>query len=114
MNVGAERHLTDHAAEPALLPRLLPRIFLGLVTGTFLFGWAAGVLVVLKCWRLGRAPQWMMVSGAGYLTFMLIPIVTGFGFTWISSRLVSRGWGGVPLGFLALGLCGLVAGMMVL
>jgi hypothetical protein len=88
--------------------------FRALVTGTFLFGWAAGVLLVLKSWRLFHAPRWMMVSGAGYVTFMLIPIICGIGVTRLSGRLISRGWGGTSVRFLALGLCGLVAGLMAL
>lgn len=88
--------------------------FRALVTGTFLFGWAAGVLLVLKSWHLLHAPRWMMVSGAGYVTFMLVPIICGFAVTRISARLISRGWGGTSVRFLALGLCGLVAGLMAI
>jgi len=100
------RHIGDEGADT--------RTFLGLVTGTFALGWAAGVLLVLKSWHLFRAPRWMMVSGAGYVTFMLVPIVFGFAVTWLSSRLVSRGWGRVSLGFLGLGLCGLIAGLLAI
>jgi hypothetical protein len=88
--------------------------FRALVTGIFLFGWAAGVLLVLKTWHLVHAPRWMMISGAGYVTFMLIPIICGFGVTQIWGRLISRGWGGAPVRFLALGLCALVAGLMAI
>ena len=87
---------------------------MGLVTGTFGLGWVAGILLVLKSWHLFRAPRWMMFSGAGYVTFMLVPIVFGFGVTWLSSRLISRGWGRVSLGFLGLGLCGLIVGLMAI
>ena len=113
MNGGAETRFTDDAWKGSFR-RAPHRVFLGLVTGTFAVGWAAGVLLVLKSWHLFHAPRWLMVSGAGYVTFMLIPIVCGFLVTWLASRLVSRGWGGPAMGFLALGLCGLVAGLMVL
>jgi hypothetical protein len=88
--------------------------FLAFVTGTFLFGWVMGVLLVLKAWRLVHAPRWMMVSGAGYVTFMLIPIICGFLVARLCSWLISRGWGGMPVGFLALGLCALLAGVLPL
>jgi hypothetical protein len=95
-------------AEPGLTS------FVALVTGTFLFGWVAGVLVVVKSWHLLQAPRWMLVSGAGYVVLMLVPILCGFAVTRVSGRLVSRGWGGLPLRGLALGLCGLVAGLMAI
>jgi hypothetical protein len=85
-----------------------------LVAGTFLFGWTAGLLVVLKCWHLVHAPRWLMVTGAGYVAFMLLPILCGVGVVRLASRLVGRGWGATPFRFLALGLCGLVAGLMAI
>ena len=94
--------------------RTFTRNFLGLVTGTFGLGWAAGALLVLKSWHLFRAPRWMMVSGAGYITFMLVPIVFGFTLTWLCSRLISRGWGRVSLGFFGLGLFGLIVGLLAI
>jgi len=88
--------------------------FLAFVTGTFLFGWLIGLMTVFKLWQLMHAPRWMMVSGVGYVTFMLTPAVTGFVVAWLSGRLVSRGWGGAPLRMLAAGVCGLMAGLLVL
>jgi hypothetical protein len=88
--------------------------FLAFVTGTFLFGWLVGFVAVLKLWHLLHAPRWMMVSGVGYVTFMLFPAVTGFLVAWLCGRLVSRGWGGAPLRMLAVGVCGLMAGLLVL
>jgi hypothetical protein len=82
--------------------------------GTFLFGWLIGLASVLKLWRLLHAPRWMMMSGVGYVTFMLTPAATGFAVAWLSGRLVSRGWGGAPLRMLAAGVCGLMAGLLVL
>jgi hypothetical protein len=84
------------------------------VTGTFLFGWSAGLLLVFKSWQLAHAPRWIMVSGAGYVTLMLVPILCGFAVTRLSSWLIGHGWGGTSLRALALGLCGLVAGMMAI
>jgi hypothetical protein len=55
-----------------------------------------------------------MVSGAGYVTLMLIPIMCGFVCARIAGHLVRRGWGGAPLRVLALGVCGLVAGVMAI
>ena len=55
-----------------------------------------------------------MVSGAGYVTLMLIPTMCGFACARVASRLASRGWGGAPLRALALGIGGLVAGLMAL
>ncbi len=109
------QHTDDGACHPtSWRATTVGHTFVGLVTGTFALGWAAGILVVLKSWHLFHAPRWLMVSGAGYVTFMLVPIVCGFGFTWLSSRLVSRGWGSVGLGFFALGVCGLIAGLMAI
>ena len=95
----------------ANLEQRLPS-FPALVAGTFLFGWAAGLLVVLKGWHLVHAPRWRMVTGVGYVTFMLMPILCGVAVVHLSRGLISRGWGATPVRFLALGLCGLVAGFM--
>jgi hypothetical protein len=76
-----------------------------LITAAFLLGWVAGLLAVWKS-------RWIMVSGAGYVTLMLVPTMCGFVCARVASRLASRGWGGAPLRALALGVCGLVAGLM--
>lgn len=88
--------------------------FTAFVAVTFLFGWVAGVVGVLKSWHLLNVSRWVVFSGAGYVTLMLIPVACGFTCTRVAGRLVSRGWGGAPLRFLALGLCGLVAGLMAI
>jgi hypothetical protein len=105
--MGAQRG--DDEAHPPSSRRLT---FLAFVTGTFLFGWLAGVLLVFKAWHVIDASRWTMVSGGGYITLMLGPIVCGFCCARVAGRLVSRGWGGLPLRALALGVCGLVAGLM--
>ena len=88
--------------------------FVGFVAATFLFGWLSGLLLVLKSWHLFHATRWLMVSGAGYVTLMLIPIMSGFACARIAGHLVRRGWSGTPLRVLALGVCGLVAGVMAI
>lgn len=88
--------------------------FVGFVAATFLFGWLSGLLLVLKSWHLFHATRWLMVSGAGYVTLMLIPIMSGFACARIAGHLVRRGWSGMPLRVLALGVCGLVAGVMAI
>lgn len=88
--------------------------FTAFVGVTFLFGWVAGVLVVLQSWHLLNLSRWVVFSGAGYVTLMLIPVACGFTCTRVAGRLVSRGWGGAPLRLLALGVCGLVAGLMAI
>ena len=88
--------------------------FVAFVAATFLFGWISGLLLVLKSWHLFHATRWLMVSGAGYVTLMLIPIMCGFACARISGHLVRRGWSGAPLRVLALGVCGLVAGVMAI
>jgi hypothetical protein len=88
--------------------------FSAFVGVTFLFGWVAGVLLVLKSWHLLNVSRWVMFSGAGYVTLMLVPVLCGFTCTRVAGRLVSRGWGGAPLRLLALGVCGLVAGLMAI
>jgi hypothetical protein len=90
------------------------RSFLATVAGTFMLGWVLGVVAVLKLWQLSGAPRWMMVTGAGYVIFMILPIASGFALTKVLSRLISRGWTGSSLGFLVLGLCALVAGLFTL
>lgn len=85
-----------------------------LISSTFLLGWVAGVLTVWKSWQLFHASRWIMVSGAGYVTLMLIPTMCGFVCARVASRLASRGWGGAPLRTLALGVCGLVAGLLAI
>jgi hypothetical protein len=86
----------------------------GFVVSTFVFGWVTGLLLVLKSWHLQHATRWLMVSGAGYVTLMLVPILSGFLCVRIAGHLIRRGWGGAPLRALALGLCGLVAGVMAI
>jgi hypothetical protein len=88
--------------------------FAAFVSATFLFGWVSGLLLVLKSWHLFHATRWLMVSGAGYVTLMLIPIMCGFACARIAGHLVRRGWSGAPLRVLALGVCGLVAGVMAI
>lgn len=88
--------------------------FLAFVAATFLFGWLSGLLLVLKSWHLLHATRWLMVSGAGYVTLMLIPIMCGFACARIAGHLTRRGWSGMPLRVLALGVCGLVAGVMAI
>ena len=85
-----------------------------LVTAAFLLGWVAGLLSVWKSWQLFHASRWIMVSGAGYVTLMLIPTMCGFACARAASWLASRGWGGTPLRALALGIGGLVAGLLAL
>ena len=84
------------------------------LAATFLFGWGAGLLLVLKSWHLFHGTRWLMVSGAGYVTLMLIPIMCGFTCARVAGHLVRRGWSGMPLRMLALGVCGLVAGVMAI
>lgn len=85
-----------------------------LVSATFLLGWVAGVLTVWKFWQLFHASRWSLVSGAGYLSLMLIPTMCGVVCARVASQLASRGWGGAPLRALALGVCGLVAGLLAI
>jgi hypothetical protein len=85
-----------------------------LIAVAFLLGWTSGVLVVWKTWQLCHASRWIMVSGAGYVTLMLIPIMCGFVCARVAGHLASRGWSGAPLRTLALGVCGLVAGLMAI
>jgi hypothetical protein len=85
-----------------------------LIASTFLLGWVSGVLMVWKAWQLFHASHWLMIGGAGYVALMLIPIMCGFGCARVAGRLASRGWGRAPLRALALGVCGLVAGLMAI
>ncbi len=88
--------------------------FVGFVGATFLFGWVGGLLLGLKSGHLIHATRWLMVTGAGYVTLMFIPIMSGFACARIAGHLVRRGWSGAPLRVLALGVCGLVAGVMAI
>jgi len=88
--------------------------FSALVAGTFLFGWLLGAAVVLKLWHLAEAPRWMILSGVGYVTLMLPPAITGFALAWCAGRLAGRGWGSASLGLAAVGVLGLVAGLLVI
>src|SRR4029077_13960624 len=45
--------------------------FATFVAGTFLFGWLAGLAIVLKLWQLADVPRWMIFSGTGYVSLML-------------------------------------------
>lgn len=120
MTVGAERRrrlVLDEGDDCP--PRRAPRDrvaagFVAFVTATFLFGWLSGLLLVLKSWHLFHATRWLMISGAGYVTLMLIPIMCGFACARIAGHLARRGWSGMPLRVLALGVCGLVAGVMAI
>jgi hypothetical protein len=91
-----------------------PLPFRAFVTGTFLLGWLGGFAAVFKLWQLAQAPRWMMFSGAGYVTFMLVPALAGVIVTRLAGRLVARGWGGAPLRFVAVGLCGVLAGLLAI
>jgi hypothetical protein len=91
-----------------------PTPFLAFVTATFLLGWLLGVVCVFKVWSLLQAPRWMMFSGAGYVSFVLAPIVLGVAVTVLSGKMCSRGWGGSPVRMLAVGVCGLVLGLVAL
>src|SRR5262245_12641815 len=92
-----------------------PSSFLTFVTSTFMFGWVVGFAIVLKAWHLAHGPRWMlMMSGIGYVTFMLVPAATGFLIAWLARRLVTRGWGTASLRMLAAGVCGLVVGLFAL
>ncbi len=104
----------DHSHSSAPQRDPIAARFVAFVTATFLFGWAAGLLLVLKSWHLCHAMRWLMVSGTGYVTLMLIPIMCGFACARIAGHLARRGWSGMPLRVLALGVCGLVAGVMAI
>ena len=121
VTVGAERRYClvleegDDSREPsATRDAGSAASFAAFVAATFLFGWVGGLLLVLKSWHLFHATRWLMVSGAGYVTLMLIPIMCGFACARIAGHLVRRGWSGTPLRVLALGVCGLVAGVMAI
>ena len=88
--------------------------FATFVAGTFLFGWLAGLALVLKVWLIADVPRWMIFSGIGYVSLMLGPPVVGFAFARVMGRLAGRGFGGAPLGLLGLGVLGLVAGVCAL
>ena len=73
-----------------------------------------GLAIVFKLWHVAHAPRWMMFSGAGYVSLMLPPAVTGFAVAWGMVRLATRGWGRASLGLAGAGAVGLVAGLLVL
>jgi len=122
VTAGAERRWIgggpdDYVGRDASASDWVPPVratLVSLIATAFLVGWIAGVLVVWKSWQLFHASRWIMVSGAGYVTLMLIPIMCGFVCARVASRLASRGWSGAPLRVLALGVCGLVAGLMAI
>jgi hypothetical protein len=120
VTVGAERRCPhaldggDDYRQPLSSRSRVAASFAAFVAATFLFGWVSGLLLVLKSWHLFHATRWLMVSGAGYVTLMLIPIMCGFACARIAGHLVCRGWSGAPLRVLALGVCGLVAGVMAI
>jgi hypothetical protein len=88
--------------------------FLSVVTASFALGWLLGLAGVLKAWNLSHAPRWSVFGGAGHAAFMLIPVVSGIVVTRTAGRLFSRGWGGLSVRFLVLGVCLLLAGVLVL
>lgn len=88
--------------------------FATFVAGSFLFGWLLGLAIVLKLWQLSQAPRWLLVSGVGYVSLILPPTITGFTLAWSTGRLAARGWGRPSLGLAAVGVVGLVAGLLVL
>jgi hypothetical protein len=103
------------SSEPGIAERSSARSHAhAFVAGSFLFGWLAGLAIVLKLWHLAHAPRWMIVSGVGYVTLMLPPTITGFALAWCTGRLAGRGWGPASLGLAAAGVAGLVAGLLAL
>jgi hypothetical protein len=88
--------------------------FLSVVTASFALGWLLGLAMVLKAWNLSHVPRWSVFGGAGHAAFMLIPVVSGILVTRTAGRLFSRGWGGLSVRFLVLGVCLLLAGILVL
>ncbi|HEY2899939.1 MAG TPA: hypothetical protein VGL59_05135 [Polyangia bacterium] len=88
--------------------------FLSVVTASFGLGWLLGLAVVLKAWNLSHAPRWSMFGGAGHAAFMLLPVVSGILVTRVAGHLFSRGWSGTPVRFLVLGVCLLLAGVLVI
>src|ERR1700751_1755572 len=88
--------------------------FLSVVTASFGLGWLLGLAGVLKAWNLSHAPRWSVFGGAGHAAFMLIPVVSGIVGTRLAGRLFSRGWGGLSVRFLALGVCLLLVGVLVI
>ena len=90
------------------------RPYLGLVVGTFVFGWLLGVAIVFKLWQLAHAPRWLVWSGMGTVSFLMAPVISGVLFSRGIGRLAARGWRGAPLGLVGLGACGLVVGLLAL
>ena len=86
---------------------------MSLVTASFALGWLIGLAGVLKVWNLSHAPRWSMFGGAGHAAFMLIPVLSGILVTRATGRLYSRGWGGLSVRFLVLGMCLVLAGVLV-
>jgi hypothetical protein len=84
------------------------------MAGMFLFGWLVGLATILKLWQVADAPRWMMFTGTGYVSLMLAPAIVGFAFAKGMGWLAARGFGGIPLGMLGLGVVGLVAGFCAL
>ena len=105
---------SSRSSSTGLLGRGVAGSFVAFVAVTFLFGWLSGLLLVLKSWHLLHVSRLLMISGAGYVTLMLIPIMCGFVCARIVGHLVRRGWSGIPLRVLALGVCGLVVGVMAI
>ena len=88
--------------------------FAAFLAAAFVFGWLLGLAMVFKLWHLSQAPRWMIYSGAGYVSLMLPPALTGFAVAWSMARLAARGWGRASLGLAGAGAVGLVAGLLVL
>ncbi len=88
--------------------------FLSVVTASFGIGWLLGLAAVLKAWNLSHAPRWSVFGGAGHAAFMLIPVLSGILVTRTAGRLFSRGWGGLSVRFVVLGLGLLLAGVLIL
>jgi hypothetical protein len=85
-----------------------------LVVGTFVLGWMLGVAIVFKLWQLAHAPQWMVFSGMGMVSFLMAPCFGGVLLCRSIGRLAARGWRGAPLGLVGLGACGLILGLLAI
>lgn len=86
--------------------------FPALVGGTFLLGWVIGLAAVLHLWRVMQVPGWMMVSGWGYISLMLLPVSVGIAFTRLAARL-TRGFGMTGAALALLGVVALVGGLLL-
>ena len=82
------------------------------VTAVFVVGWLLGIAAVAKSWQLSHAARGLIFSGAGYVTFMLLPLAFGFLFTRLTSRLIGGGWGTGPTKLVLLGAAVLVLGFL--